>query len=40
MTSTMAALDRAAERDPRSSDALPAFRQMAAASAVTLGRPS
>ena len=40
MTSTMTAFERIAEREPRSSDALPALRQIAAASAVTFGRPS
>jgi hypothetical protein len=39
-TSTIAALDRAAEDEPRSRTALPDFRQMPAASAVTLGRAS
>ncbi len=39
-TSATAALERTASLPPRSSTALPAFRQMAAASAVTLGRAS
>ncbi len=39
-TATIAALDWAAEEEPRSSTALPDFRQSPAASAVTLGRAS
>jgi hypothetical protein len=39
-TETIAALELIAEPDPRSSTALPDFRQMPAASAVTFGRPS
>ena len=38
--STTAAFVRRALEDPRSSTALPLFRQMPAASAVTLGRAS
>ena len=39
-TDTIAAFDDAADDEPRSSTALPDFRQMPAASAVTFGRPS
>ena len=40
ITSMIAAIDLDADDDPRKSTALPAFMQIAAASAVTFGRPS
>ena len=40
MTAMIAALEWAADDEPRSSTALPDLRQIPAASAVTLGRPS